>query len=97
MISDAPEGAIIEIRVIPRAGRTTLAGTRGNALLIRLAAAPVDGEANAELIEFLARLLDIPKRDIVIAAGEASRTKRVKVRGINAAVVRARLGLAERE
>ena len=50
MISDAPDGAILTVKVIPRAGRTAIAGARDNALLIRLAAAPVDGAANAALL-----------------------------------------------
>ena len=91
MISDAPDGALIDIKVIPRAGKTAIAGTRDHALLIRLAAAPVDGAANTELIALLARILDVPKRDITIVAGEKSRTKRVKVRGVSAATIRARL------
>ena len=91
MIHDAPDGAIIDIKVIPRAGRTTLAGTRDTALLIRLAAAPVAGAANAELIAFLAGLLDVPKRDVVLLAGEQSRNKRIKVLGLTAASVREKL------
>jgi uncharacterized protein (TIGR00251 family) len=91
VISDAPDGAIIDIKVIPRAGKTIIAGTRDNALLIRLAAAPVDGAANTELIALLARVLDVPKRDITVVAGEKSLTKRVKVSGVSAATIRARL------
>ena len=93
MISDAPDGAIIDIKVIPRAGRTTLAGTRDDALLIRLAPAPVAGAANAELITFLADLLHIPKRHVVVVAGEQSRNKRIKVIGLTAALVRAKLNV----
>jgi uncharacterized protein (TIGR00251 family) len=92
VISDAADGAILSVKVIPRAGSTRLAGARDGALLIRLAAAPVEGAANAELIAFLARLLDLPKRDVVVVSGDANRSKRVKVMGLNAAQVRARLG-----
>jgi uncharacterized protein (TIGR00251 family) len=95
VISDAPDGAIIDVKVIPRAGRTAIAGTRDNALLIRLAAAPVDGAANTELVALLADLLDVPKRRITVIAGEKSRTKRVKVLGVTAATARARLLAAE--
>lgn len=91
MISDAPDGALIDIKVIPRAGRTMLAGTRDNALLIRLAAAPVEGAANAELIALLSDVLDVPKRSFVIVSGEKSRNKRIKVLGVTAATLRARL------
>jgi uncharacterized protein YggU (UPF0235/DUF167 family) len=59
---------------------------RDGALLVRLAAAPVDGAANAELIEILARSLDLPKRRIVIVSGDRSRSKRVRVVGLDARV-----------
>ncbi len=74
--------AILQVRVTPRAGRTALAGMRGEALLVRLAAAPVDGAANDALIAFLAGLLDIPKRDVTIVAGERGRDKRVAIAGL---------------
>jgi uncharacterized protein (TIGR00251 family) len=88
MISDAGDGAIIEIRVVPRAGRTGLAGSRSGKLLVRLAAAPVEGAANAELVTFLSELLDVPKRQISILSGEKGRQKRVKISGVTPADVR---------
>ncbi|MDP1571977.1 MAG: DUF167 domain-containing protein, partial [Vicinamibacterales bacterium] len=93
--SDTPAGAVIDLRVVPRAGRTALAGLRDGALLVRLAAPPVDGAANDALIAFLASLLDRPKRDIVLVSGGHSRAKRVRVAGLSAAAVRARLGLQD--
>ena len=73
----------LEIRVIPRAGRSGFAGLREGELLVRLAAAPVDGAANAELIALLAKTLKIPKRDITIVSGERSRSKRVRIDGVD--------------
>jgi uncharacterized protein (TIGR00251 family) len=84
------DSATLDIKVIPRAGRTALAGTRDGSLLIRLAAAPVDGAANSELIAFLASLLDVPKRNITIVAGEKGRQKRVRIDGVTAEAVRQR-------
>lgn len=75
---------MLQVRVTPRAGRTGVAGMRGDALLVRLAAAPVEGAANEALIAFLAKLLDVPKRDIVIVAGERGRDKRVAIGGLGA-------------
>ena len=88
MIADV----ILDVKVIPRAGKTELAGRRAGAILIRLAAAPVDGAANTELIAFIADLLRIPKRNIAIVSGDKSRQKRVKITGVDASAVRARLG-----
>ena len=79
------------MRVIPRAGRSGFAGRRDGALLVRLAAAPVDGAANDELIALIARALHLPRHDVVIISGERSRSKRVRIAGMNRAQVMARL------
>ncbi len=92
MIADADGGATLEIRVVPRAGRTGVAGTRDGALLIRLAAAPVEGAANAELISLLSTILYVPRRAVCIIAGDKGRRKRVKISGLTAAIVKQRLG-----
>ena len=81
----------LEIRVIPRAGRSGFAGLRDGALLVKLAAAPVDGAANAELIALLAKTLKVPKRDISLVSGERSRTKRIRIAGMDRDQVIARL------
>jgi len=75
------------VRVIPRAGRSGFAGLRDGALLVRLAAAPVDGAANDELIAMLARALHLPKRNITIISGERSRSKRLRVANMDRATV----------
>jgi uncharacterized protein len=82
MIDSTPGGVLITVRVIPRAGRSGLAGTRDGVLLVRLNAPPVEGAANAELIEVLADVLDVPKRAVTIVSGERSRSKRVRVTGV---------------
>lgn len=74
----------LDIRVIPRAARPGLAGTRDGRLLVRLSAPPVEGAANAELIQLLAKALDVPKRQLTIVAGQRGRLKRVKVEGLTA-------------
>ena len=79
------------MRVIPRAGRSGFAGLRDGALLVRLAAAPVEGAANDELIALIARALDIPKRDVTIVSGERSRSKRIRAANINRATALALL------
>jgi uncharacterized protein len=81
----------LEIRVIPRAGRSEFAGQRAGAVLVRLVAAPVDGAANDELIALIARTLHLPRRDITIVSGERSRSKRVRVAGMDREQVLARL------
>ena len=82
-------GTDVAMRVVPRAGRSAFAGLRDGVILVRLAAAPVDGAANEELIALIARTLRVPKRDVTIVAGERARTKRIRVAGMSAAQVRA--------
>ena len=86
----------LDIHVIPRARRTEVAGERDGALLVRLAAPPVDGAANDALIEFLATALGLPRRAIHIVSGEHSRRKRVTIAGMTAEQVRAILGRVDR-
>jgi len=91
VIEAVPDGVVIAVRVIPRAGRSGVAGSRGDALLVRLTAPPVDGAANAELIDVLSAALSVPRRAIAIVTGDRSRQKRVRVAGIDVATAETRL------
>jgi len=71
----------IEIRLQPRGGRDQVMGERDGAVLIRIAAPPVDGKANAALIAFVAKILGVPKDSIEIIRGETSRSKVIRVEG----------------
>jgi uncharacterized protein (TIGR00251 family) len=75
---------ILNIRVVPRAARSGYAGRHGDDLLFRLNAPPVEGAANAELVEVLSEVFNVPKRNITIVSGEKSRNKRVSIDGIGA-------------
>ena len=86
-----PVNGVIDVRVIPRSPRTRVDGTRGGAILIRLAAPPVDGAANDALIAFLSDALDVPRRDVTLIAGETSRDKRVRIAGLDPDAARALL------
>jgi uncharacterized protein (TIGR00251 family) len=77
--------------VIPRAKRTAVDGERGGAILIRLAAPPVDGVANDALVAFLAEVLGVPRRQITVVAGARSRNKRIEIVGLAEPAVRERL------
>lgn len=85
-----PDGGVeLALLVQPRASRTRVVGEHDGLLKLQLAAPPVDGEANAALLEFLARRLAVPRRQLELTAGEASRRKRVVVRGMDARAVEA--------
>ena len=88
---DSAAGVSFRVRVVPRAGRTGVAGVRGDALLVRLAAAPVDGAANEALVAALAGILAVPRRDVAITSGERSRDKVVRIAGLDIARVSAKL------
>lgn len=77
-----------EVRVVPRAARTELAGEIGNAVKIRVASPPVDGAANAELIKFLAKMLGVAKSGVEIVSGQTSKTKRIQITGVTAEQMR---------
>ena len=78
-------GVQFAVRVVPRAGRTEVAGVRNGALVVRIAAPAVENAANEALVSFLSSLLRRPKRDIVLAAGGKSRDKRVAIAGLTLA------------
>jgi hypothetical protein len=71
---------LIEVRVQPRAARSEIAGLHGGRLRIRLQAPPVDGKANAALVALLAETLGVPRAQVIIEHGHASRDKRVRIR-----------------
>ena len=89
MICDRPTGVELDVRVIPRARKTEITGVRDDAIVVRLAAPPVEGAANEALVAFVAEWLAVPRRAVHILSGERSRRKRVTVDGVSADVVRA--------
>lgn len=95
MLWDVEGGVAARVRVIPRSKHTTLAGVRGDCLVVKLTAPPVDNRANSALVEFLADLLDVPASAVQIVTGGASREKTVKVAGVDAGFARERLGITK--
>jgi uncharacterized protein (TIGR00251 family) len=85
--------ALIRIRVIPRARRTEVSGRRGDAILVRLAAPPVDGAANDALLAFLSDRLGIPRRQITVARGATTRDKTIAIDGLGPDEIARRLGV----
>ena len=83
--------ALVAVRVQPRASADAVVGEREGVIAIRLKAAPVDGQANAALLRFLARQLGRPQSDVALVRGASGRQKWIRVVGLNAAAVRAAL------
>jgi hypothetical protein len=91
-LHDARSGAALAVRVTPRASQNRITEVLGDGTVkIQLTAPPVDGEANAKLVEFLAAILNVSKSRIDIVAGATGRDKLVTVTGLNASMVQERI------
>jgi uncharacterized protein (TIGR00251 family) len=75
----------VEIKVQPRSSRNQIVGEQEGALKIKLTAPPVEGEANQALINFLARHLKIPRKNIALLRGDTARNKLIEIKGITKA------------
>ncbi len=94
------DGVTLTVRVTPKASRTAAAGVTllpdgTTALAIRIAAPPVEGAANVELVRFVARQLGIGKSTVTLIAGQSSRIKRLRIAGAPVALAAAVAALAE--
>jgi uncharacterized protein (TIGR00251 family) len=79
------DGSVIfAVRAQPRASRSEVIGELDGALKIRLAAPPVDGQANEELIHFLAKLFGVSRKQVSILSGQTSKNKLIRVDGLAA-------------
>ena len=87
-VSATGTGVRLSIRVQPRASDSRIAGVHGDSLKVRLTAPPVDGAANAALVELLADTFGIAERSITIVAGASARTKIVELAGVTEEHVR---------
>jgi len=83
----------LRLRIVPNARRSEVAGPHGNAIKIKIAAPALEGRANEELVEFLAAVLGLPRRDVTLVGGEKSRDKVVAIAGMEEAAARAQLGI----
>lgn len=86
-VRDGDGSVRFAVRVQPRASRSEIVGVHGDAMKIRLSAPPVDGAANAALVELIAEVLGVGRRAVRIVSGESSRSKVVEVEGVTAAAV----------
>jgi len=78
-------GFTFAVRIVPRASRSEIAGEYNGALRVRIAAPPVDGAANRELVRVLAKSFKLPQNAIEIVSGASSKNKMVRVQGADAA------------
>ena len=79
---------VFNVQVVARASRSEIIGEHNGALRVRIAAPPVDGAANEELILILARTFKVSKDAIQIVSGHTGRTKRVSITGGEPGIVK---------
>lgn len=92
-VSKHDRGATISIQAQPRASRTEVVSEHDGWLKVRVAASPVDGAANTEIINWLSKQLKVPKADIEFLSGERGRRKVALIHGLSVAEIRQALGL----
>jgi uncharacterized protein len=82
MRREQPGGALlIDVQVVPRASRAVVGPAIGDRLRVAVTAPPVDGAANAAVIEALAAAFDVRRAAISIVRGETGRRKTVRIEG----------------
>jgi uncharacterized protein (TIGR00251 family) len=83
--SEKDRGLTFAVRIVPRASRGEIAGEYNGALRIRIAAPPVDGAANRELVRLLAKSFKLPQNAVEIVSGTGSKNKVVRIAGADSA------------
>ncbi|MGD9792166.1 MAG: DUF167 domain-containing protein [Acidimicrobiia bacterium] len=84
-ITECEGGVLVRVHAQPGATRSQIVGRHGDAIKVKLAAPPVDGRANAELCRFVAGVLGVRPGAVELVSGESSRSKRLRVTGVNPA------------
>lgn len=80
--TETDDALTFSVRVVPRASRSEIVGEHDGALRVRIAAPPVEGAANEELVQTLSSALSVPRRAVEIMSGHGSKTKLVRVVGV---------------
>ncbi|VEB95474.1 Uncharacterised ACR, YggU family COG1872 [Cedecea lapagei] len=79
VVTQLPDGLVLRLYIQPKASRDSLVGTHGDELKVAITAPPVDGQANAHLVKYLAKQFRVAKSQVVIEKGELGRHKQVKI------------------
>lgn len=93
-ITDHQEGCVVAVRVQPGARKTGVKGEQAGALKLAVTAPPEDGRANEAVVELLAELVGIKRKQVELIVGPTSRNKKFLLRGVRPEALRERLALA---
>jgi hypothetical protein len=88
-LTETAAGVTFDVLVQPRASRAKLGPIHDGRLKVSVTAPPVDGEANAAVIELLAKSLGVSRSAVEVVAGASSRRKTVRIAGVAAAAIEA--------
>ncbi|HRI39222.1 MAG TPA: DUF167 domain-containing protein [Nitrospira sp.] len=88
---DSERGVLLTVHTQPNASRTECVGVHGDAIKIRVAARPIQGAANEELVRFIADRCSLARTQVQILGGAETRRKRLCVQGVTAEILMARL------
>ncbi len=91
VLRHSKQGVLLSLHVVPRAARNEIVGIHAGAVKVRLRAPPARGAANTALIELIAQQLGVPKQQVWIVSGEASRRKTLAIQGMPLEAVQQRL------
>jgi uncharacterized protein len=87
MVKEFKDGVLLSVKVVPKSSKNTIVGWENEELKVRLNAIPEKGEANEELIAFLAKSWKLPKSAFTIHSGLTSRHKKLLIKGFTAALI----------
>lgn len=93
VIEPTSRGVAIRVYVAPRSSANRVVGVHNGALKVALTAPPVEGAANKALIEYVAKLLGVPRSSVTLVSGETSRNKTVSIAGIGMGEAARKLGI----
>lgn len=85
------DGVVLEVKVVPGASRTRIAGVLGSALKVAVSAPPEGGKANVVVAKLLAEVFDVAPRDVTIVSGMTQPRKRIQIAGLVVDQARERL------
>ena len=82
IVQSVHEGEVVfKVQVVPRSSRSEVVGEHNGALRVKIAAPPVDGAANEELVRVLAKTFDVSRSAVTIVSGQTGKVKQISIKG----------------
>jgi uncharacterized protein (TIGR00251 family) len=82
IVQSVHEGEVVfKVQVVPRSSRSEVIGEHNGSLRVKIAAPPVDGAANEELVRVLAKTFDVSRSAVTIVSGQTGKVKQISIKG----------------